>query len=204
MKSIEPKGRKSANFSQLYFIVAAILAVIWGGVLLDIQRARDDTLSGHIRELTNLTLAFSKEIDSSVLTIDTTLIDLREHWDGDSERFSATVQHRQTYLKNVLIFQVAVIDAAGMLSFSTLERPLAPEDLSDREHFRVHVERGKDDLFISKPVLGRVSKRWSIQFTRPIFDGADRFAGVLVLSVSPDFFIVFIIRSSCHLTARLR
>lgn len=83
MKSIEPKGRKSANFSQLYFIVAAILAVIWGGVLLDIQRARDDTLSGHIRELTNLTLAFSKEIDSSVLTIDTTLIDLREHCEHD-------------------------------------------------------------------------------------------------------------------------
>jgi signal transduction histidine kinase len=46
------------------------------------------------------------------------------------------------------------------------------------------VHAGKDDhLFISKPLLGKVSGKWSIQFTRPIL-AANAFNGVLVVSVS--------------------
>ena len=61
-------------------------------------------------------------------------------------------------------------------------------DLSDREHFRVHRDHpGEDRLFISKPVLGRVSKQWTIQFTRPIHQNGE-FAGVLVLSIPASFF----------------
>ncbi|MGR5437918.1 PDC sensor domain-containing protein, partial [Vibrio owensii] len=64
-------------------------------------------------------------------------------------------------------------------------------DLSQREHFRVHKESGgRDTLFISDPVQGKVSKKWSIQFTRPILK-AGRFAGVVVVSVSPEQFAGF-------------
>lgn len=58
--------------------------------------------------------------------------------------------------------------------------------LGDREHFRAHLDPGQRHLFISKPVLGRVSKQWSIQFSRPIYRG-DRFLGVLVMSVAPAY-----------------
>jgi diguanylate cyclase (GGDEF)-like protein/PAS domain S-box-containing protein len=191
MPQTQQRIRKRSRHSHLYVFVATLLAIIWGGVHLDLQRAQRDARSGHLSELTNLTLAFSKEIESSVQTIDVTLSDLREHWDGDTERFAATVQRWQAYLENELIFQVAVIDAEGLLVFSNLERQLTPLDLSDREHFRVHIDRGSDTLFVSKPVLGRVSKRWSIQFTRPIYDQSGRFAGVLVLSVSPEYFYRF-------------
>ncbi len=72
---------------------------------------------------------------------------------------------------------MAVIDAQGRLVFSNLAKVEAPVDLSDREHFRVHRDHPQQDrLYISKPVLGRVSKQWTIQFTRPIHkDG--QFAG---------------------------
>ncbi|MDE2584825.1 MAG: PAS domain S-box protein, partial [Betaproteobacteria bacterium] len=55
-----------------------------------------------------------------------------------------------------------------------------------REHFRNHAATDDDRLFISKPVLGRVSKTWTIQFSRPVLK-AGKFAGVLVLSVSPQY-----------------
>ena len=47
-----------------------------------------------------------------------------------------------------------------------------------------------DRLFISPPVKGKVSGKWSIQFTRPILRQG-QFAGVLVVSVSPDSFATF-------------
>ena len=59
-------------------------------------------------------------------------------------------------------------------------------DLSDREHFRVHLDPETDALYISKPVIGRITRRCSVQFTRKMLDSDGNFAGVGVNSVSCD------------------
>ena len=82
--------------------------------------------------------------------------------------------------------QVSLTDAAGIMKTGNL--PIAGRvDLSDREHIRVHFNTPKDELFISKPVLGRVSKKWSIQFTRKAFGPDGRFDEVLVLSIDANY-----------------
>ena len=40
-------------------------------------------------------------------------------------------------------------------------------DLSDRDHFKVHERENDDNLYISKPVLGRVSGQWTLQMSAP-------------------------------------
>jgi diguanylate cyclase (GGDEF)-like protein len=83
------------------------------------------------------------------------------------------------------LLQISVIDKNGYLDASSLgmkERIF----LGDREHFKVHTETRNSGLFISAPVFGRISKRWSIQFTRPIQRNG-KFAGVAVISLSPDY-----------------
>lgn len=172
----------------LLALVALLLVALWSAILFDIDRARQ---ASHLRaadNLGNLTLAFAKEIESSIKTIDVTLVDLREHWQGDAALFRQALNLRQSYLKDELILQIAVIDAQGTLVFSSLESPTRPLDLSDREHFRTHADRRYDALFISQPVRGRVSGRWSIQFTRPIYDKQGEFRGVIALSVPPEYF----------------
>lgn len=83
------------------------------------------------------------------------------------------------------LLQIAVIDAKGYLAHSTLgvkERVY----LADREHFRTHLGSAKPHLFVSAPVFGRVSKQWSIQFSRPILHKG-RFEGVVVISLAPSY-----------------
>ena len=182
---------RDVRLLKLYGVMGTLLVLLWGGIFLDVERARGELLSRKHDGLKNLALAFAMQIESSVKTIDVTLIDLRDQWEGDGERFAKAVRQRQEYLKRELAFQVAVIDASGTLAFSSLEQPAKPLDLSDREHFKVHRQRSVDELFISKPLLGRVSNRWSIQFTRPIYDSHGTFSGVVVLSVSPEYFSRF-------------
>ncbi|HEY0848261.1 MAG TPA: diguanylate cyclase [Noviherbaspirillum sp.] len=185
------KRRRHSPYFQLVLTVGMLIATLWGVIYFDVQRTREQAFSKSSSDLTNLALAFAKETESSVKTIDVTLLDLREHWQGNPSGFAAAVRHRQSYLEKEVIFQIAVIDRNGILVYSSLEHPAKPVDLSDREHFRIHRLRSTDELFISKPLLGRVSNRWSIQFTRAIYDKDDRFAGVLVLSVSPEYFYRF-------------
>jgi hypothetical protein len=77
-----------------------------------------------------------------------------------------------------------VIDANGyMVTSSALLRPPAPMYLGDREHFQAHLKSKGDFLFISKPVIGRASGKWSVQFARKLTDNAGQFAGVVVISL---------------------
>lgn len=81
------------------------------------------------------------------------------------------------------VLQLAIIDAAGMLVWSTVPG-FTPVDLSDREHFRVHRD-GRREPFVSAPLIGRASGRWSIQFTQALQDDSGGFIGVSVVSMDP-------------------
>lgn len=86
------------------------------------------------------------------------------------------------------IVQIAIADAQGWIRYSSLgiAPGQAPASIADREHFQVHQQAASPRLHISKPVKGRVSGRWSIQFSYPIL-AADQFKGVIVLSLSPNY-----------------
>lgn len=136
--------------------------------------------------------AFGAYSKSSILRLSEFLLDLRASWLVGQPGFLELVRERENLVVD-LSFQVAVIDKHGLLVYSSISPPAPGErvDLSTREHFRVHQNAGgRDALFISDPVKGKVSRKWSIQFTRPILrEGA--FDGVIVVSVSPEQFASF-------------
>lgn len=161
------------------------LAAYWYRLDLSHQAMRADALGR--AEVVALQLAggVSEQMSAVVRGVDFMLQTLRNERLDDRHAFDMAVKSALSALPPDSLAQVAVIGADGYLTFSNLAQS-GPIFLGDREHFRVHAESGEDRLFISKPVLGRVSKTWTIQFSRPILK-AGKFAGVLVLSVSPQY-----------------
>jgi diguanylate cyclase (GGDEF)-like protein/PAS domain S-box-containing protein len=177
--------------SQLGIFLGCTLPLLWLFIAFDLQRVQDRTMTDGQKETQNIVRVFAEEVRSSVHAIDLTLVDLRDHWLDEPQNFAARIRSRQAHLEKDVAFQIAIIDFRGKLVYSSVDPQAKPVDLSDREHFRVHRDSTGDVLFISKPVLGRVSQRWSIQFTRPLIEAHGQFAGVIVLSVSPDYFTRF-------------
>jgi len=82
--------------------------------------------------------------------------------------------------------QMSIIGPDGMMRSTSLGAQVAPMDLSDREHFRIHLDGRHKGLFISKPVIGRASGQWSIQISRRVETDDGRFLGVAVFSLLPS------------------
>ncbi|WP_116136055.1 PAS domain S-box protein [Trinickia diaoshuihuensis] len=82
--------------------------------------------------------------------------------------------------------QIAVIDKHGVLRASTIPG-FKPIDLSDREHFRVHLDDPSTRLFVGRPVIGRISGEASIQLSQRVDDPQGRFLGVIVISMPPSY-----------------
>jgi signal transduction histidine kinase len=88
-----------------------------------------------------------------------------------------------------VIAQIAVIDANGYLSASSLDSQPAKMFLGDRVHFIALKDAVNDQIHISTPVVGRVSGIETVQLTRPIFTADRVFAGVVVVSLDTKLFL---------------
>ncbi|MBS1159015.1 MAG: hypothetical protein H6R15_1434 [Proteobacteria bacterium] len=184
--------KRSSSFLrlQIALIAALSLALVWIMAIYELDRNQQSHLREAEVRVAVQAQVFAEYSRSTIRRINELILDTRSQWSGDSRSFAELIQKRQETIAD-LTFQVAIIDRDGLLAFSNLAKPNDRTDLSQREHFRVHREAtDADHLFISRPLKGKVSGKWSIQFTRPLLRN-NRFAGVEVVSVSPELFAGF-------------
>ncbi|MCC7167500.1 MAG: hypothetical protein IT565_08000, partial [Rhodospirillales bacterium] len=180
---------------QLLAIFAAALAVIWALVGWQTRQSEADAIQSAENRVSDLALAFAEYTNTVIQDTDHVLGELRQYALGSRAEMQGEIQKHQILLAGIT-HQVGVIDAKGRLIFTNLDPFLKPVDLSDREHFKVFRDDSRDRLFISRPVKGRVSGKWSIQIARPILEGG-QMRGVIVVSLDPTSLVRF--REKIHL-----
>jgi diguanylate cyclase (GGDEF)-like protein len=180
-----PKLIAERRSSAIFGIV--IIAMIWAAVILKYSEDVQADLKEAERGNHNFAMVFEENVLRSIGEIDKALLYLRRSIETrkDSTDF-ATIANTTDVLSEIIV-QVAIIDAAGIMRASNVgAQPAPPLDLSDRDHYKVHVNSSEDQLFISKPVIGRASGKWSVQFSRRFLNRDKTFGGVAVASLDPD------------------
>lgn len=175
----------------VFQFLALLLILIWVLIAYDLKRSHDRAFDHARYQLRSLTNLYAEEVSSSIDAINYVLIDLREEWEGDPIKFDAKLHFRQQHLDPAVAFNVSIIDAQGTLIYTSSDWNARPVDLSDRHHFKFHQYGRGDELYISAPVLLRSAHRLAIQFTRPLPRKDGKFNGVIVVSVSPEYFYRF-------------
>lgn len=67
------------------------------------------------------------------------------------------------------INRVALIDAHGMMQANFLNgEAVAKVNVADRSYYRGLVNRSDDRIFVTEPILGKVSGKWIVLFARPL------------------------------------
>jgi diguanylate cyclase (GGDEF)-like protein len=172
------------------YLGLATIVLIWGALLFHLDFVWDKSEHAAIQATGNLARAFEEHIVRTVADIDRTIHILCAAYLRDPAGFDIDTLLTPGHLNNITL-QIALIGPDGVVRKSTLGPQAIGVDLSDREHFQVFADSHYDQLFISKPVFGRVTQRWAIQLAREIRDTNGVFQGVMVASLDPYYLVRF-------------
>jgi diguanylate cyclase (GGDEF)-like protein/PAS domain S-box-containing protein len=171
----------------LVWVISLVLAAtLWFQVLEAGNRLKEATLHQASLRAHQVNIAIGNQVTTLFEVVDRALLELKQIYASNQfDQFQTAVRLTEARLPVGSLVQVAIADASGDVVYSNLGLK-KKVTIFDRAHFKAHLGEHQDQLYVSKPVLGRVSKRWSIQFTRPILQDGD-FIGVMVLSISPSY-----------------
>ena len=174
----------------LWLAATLLLGLTWWHVFALVTESHTKELATAERDLANLTRVSQEHADRTFRATDQVIRFIESRYLEIGNELNLTELTQQGVIDAEIFPQVGIIDAKGIYVLANL--PVTGKmDLSDREHFKVHVAANTGELFVSKPLLGRASGKWSIQLTRRITKPDGEFAGVVVVSIDPNYFTRF-------------
>jgi signal transduction histidine kinase/DNA-binding response OmpR family regulator len=190
--------------SRLVLLAALLLLLlVWGSVTALLWSNWNETVEAEVRQNTNLASVLQEQTLRVISTADQATLRLQEAV-RDSTFNPADLPRlaNETGLAPGILVQLSLVGPDGRFVASNLDidaRKTGRVDLSEREHIRVHLRPAdsvstaaasvsEGGLFIGKPVLGKVSGRWTIQLSRRIDAANGQLLGVAVASVDPGYF----------------
>jgi signal transduction histidine kinase/CheY-like chemotaxis protein len=189
--------------SRLVLLAAVLsLLLVWGSVTVLLWNSWNETVAAEVRQNTNLASVLQEQTLRVISTVDQAALRVQEVVRGGT--FNPADLPRlanETGLVPGILVQLSLVGPDGRFVVSNLDIDAGKTgrvDLSGREHIRVHLQpdsvpaaaasMSEGGLFIGKPVLGKVSGRWTIQLSRRIEAADGQLLGVVVASVDPGYF----------------
>ncbi|MBE7941350.1 MULTISPECIES: ATP-binding protein [Ramlibacter] len=183
-----PAGRAAPAYNtprvQAWLRCALLVALVWVAFAWAFLHEFDLMRASRQRLTVSTSKGFAEFVRLHMLAVDGEMLRLRDHFLATGRVPPQAEVQAQMGALAPLVVQVAVAGADGRMLASSL--PLDPRvSIADRPHFRVFAEDDAERLYLSTPVVGRVSRKMSLQMVRPLHDAQGRFAGVIVASVDP-------------------
>lgn len=183
-----PRSPRTPGLKLVWGFTLVLLLLTWFGIVYKTRSELQHEIDNINRVNLNLAQALEEHTLRTLKSVDQAVLFLKFSYQREGKQVDIRRYVHEGMILSTLFNQLGVIDEHGLYILSNLPRHKVI-DLSDREHFRVHIAHDCQCLFVSKPILGRASGRWSIQMTRRINKPDGSFGGAVVVSLDPYYFI---------------
>jgi PAS domain S-box-containing protein len=170
--------------------VALLSIAVWLHAFALINRDRVKTIADAVKTLSNLTWVAQEHAARTFRRADQSLHFVAASYQEKGNKLDLPTMAQNGLIDTEIFDQVGIIDERGTYALSTLAST-QHIDLSDRAYFKAHQATNTGALFISKTLMGRVTNKKTIQLTHRINDRNGAFGGVVIASVTPDYFARF-------------
>jgi PAS domain S-box-containing protein len=146
-------------------VLAATAAIVWV--------AREDAFKRTETRLGDLSIVLAEQIARSLGQIDSILLGVADDLArraADPRNFSEALLHEALAARARVpqVQSIAVLDLQGRGIASSHAFPIAPTDVSDRDFFRAHRERGARGLQLEALATARITGLPSVTLSRPV------------------------------------
>ncbi|MFK4489749.1 EAL domain-containing protein [Bradyrhizobium sp. USDA 336] len=167
-------------------IALFFLPLVWIGYFAITASERMDAIQQARSHGNSVAELFEENTERIFERVDQSLLVVRALYARDPQAFSLKFWSDKARIATGDVVQLALIGSDGYMIETTAGYSGPPLYLGDREHFIHTMSQAADRLYVAKPVLGRASKKWTIQLARKLFDLAGNPVGVVVGSISVD------------------
>ncbi|WP_408594945.1 ATP-binding protein [Limnohabitans sp.] len=189
---MELQSFSKKNTAITYLVTAGLILLfsLWTFISYRSNQDKELVLKQSIANLQNIAISFKEHSQATIRNSDEALRIIKFHYETRGAKdFNLLNEYFEKNVIDVSFFnQAGIINKDGIYEFSNLQNH-KKIDLSDREHYRVQKEAYPYGVYVSKPVLGRASKKWSIQLTKRLNTPNGDFNGVAVVSFDPTYFV---------------
>ena len=166
-----------------------LLGFVWGGLFYKIQSERRSEYADALQETAHYAMMFEEHTVRTIKGLDQVVLLLKERVEKDGWVDIPRLVSEKRF-EGQPVVQLGVADETGELTATNIV-PFVRANVADREHFQVHKQQDTGMLFVSKPLVGRASGKWSIQLSRRVNKPDGSFGGIAVASIDPYYFAAF-------------
>jgi diguanylate cyclase (GGDEF)-like protein len=183
-----PAGSRPRALLAIPALGVLVLILLWTVIFARLSVEKDNANREAMASAAILSSALEQHTVKAIHQVDQITRFVKYEFEKSPGRFDLASTFEKGVVQSDTLVQVSLIDEHGTLTANTAQPVRQHIDLSDREHFRIHEHENDDQLYISKPVFGRVSHQWTLQMTRRLNHPDGSFAGVVVVSEDPSYF----------------
>ncbi len=162
-----------------------LIALVWLGTFMQLRAVERAHVATVARDTVDLVESYEQYTRNAIEAADRMALvvkyDYEQHGASDLQGLT-----RAGIINGNSVGRVVIFDARGDLVASS--QPMRRVNIDDRAYFRAHMERDTGRLDVSQPVISKTTGQWAIQLSRRINHRDGSFAGIVLLSVAPEYF----------------
>ena len=160
-----------------------VVAGIWTLAVFEVMEIRDQAFTQENQANKARAQAYEQNALRSIEVLDQALLVLRNEYtqSRSGARLDALVDLMQ--LSKSYVGLVLVIGPGGAVVSTGQWKN---NNFSDRAYFQHHATHAEDKLLIGAPILGRLTNKWLIPFTRRLTLADGSFGGVVLMAIDPE------------------
>jgi diguanylate cyclase (GGDEF)-like protein/PAS domain S-box-containing protein len=164
-----------------------MIVVLWTVLSLVLMAERATTVESAVQQGNNIVRLFQQNTDAMLMSVDQTLLVLRQKYEEDPSYFDLKNLLKQSISADSLTTLLGIVDENGDATAVASDGTEQKAHLGDREYFLQQRDAATDSVLIGGPTVGRFTGRQTIIVSRKLRHPDGSFAGVIAAAVDPGF-----------------